>query len=113
MQTKHDSSSETMLLTYHVKPGQEAAFEKVLSQAWDVYQDGKLVFAKPHIIVRGEDGSNKTRFVEIFTWKSRATPENAPDSVSKIWDQMQSLCETRDGHKGIEGGEVEIVAPKH
>ena len=36
-------------------------------------------------------------------------PEHALDEVKSLWDQEQSMCEARDGHKGIEGGEVQLV----
>jgi hypothetical protein len=45
----------------------------------------------------------------MFTWASHAAPEHAPDSIKKIWEQEQSLCEARNGHEAIQGGEVELV----
>ena len=104
------SDPETVLVTYHVKPGKEAEFQAVLSRAWQVYRAERLVFAKPHIIVRDTEGGDKTRFVEIFTWVSHAAPDHAPAAVKELWAQEQSLCEARSGHGGIEGGEVEILA---
>jgi hypothetical protein len=101
---------ETVLVTYHVQAGKEAEFNSVLSRAWQLYVEDQFVFAKPHVIVRETEGGDKTRFVEIFTWKSHAIPEHAPEAVKTIWQQEQSLCEARHGHTGIEGGEVEIVA---
>jgi hypothetical protein len=101
---------ETVLVTYHVQAGKEAEFNTVLSHAWRLYVENHFVFAKPHIIVRDTEGGGNTRFVEVFTWKSHAIPEHAPESVKTIWQQEQTLCEARNGHSGIEGGEVEIVA---
>ena len=110
---KKVSDGETVLITYRVKPGSEAEFEQVLAEAWKTYRAEKLVFASPHIITSDKDGGGKPRFVEIFTWVSPSAPDHAPDSVKKIWAQMMSLCEKRDGHGGLEGGEVEIVgSPK-
>jgi len=106
---KNSSGSETVLITYRVKAGDEAEFEQVLSQAWKIYRQEHLVFAQPHLIVRDKETGGKTRFVEIFTWVSQDAPDHAPDAVKKIWDKMLSLCEKRDGHGGLEGGEVEIV----
>ena len=100
---------ETVLITYHVKSGKEAELQAVLWRAWQIYRTEHLVFAEPHIILRDTEG-DKTRFVEIFTWVSHAAPEHAPDAVTTIWEQEQSLCEGRGGHGGIEGGEVEILA---
>jgi len=64
------------------------------------------VLSQPHVVVEGPDGDGKKRFVEIFTWVSHTAPYHAPDSVKKLWDQMQTCCEPRDGHPGIDGGEV-------
>ena len=113
---KNDSAkadTETVLVTYHVKPGKEAEFQAVLSQAWEIYRKEQLVFTEPHVIVQASEGDNKTRFVEIFTWVSHATPEHAPDAVKAIWNQEQALCEARDGHGALEGGEVYLLAPVH
>jgi len=104
------SDPETVLVTYHVKPGKEAEFQAVLSRAWQVYRTEHLVFAEPHIIVRDTEEGGKPRFVEILTWVSHSAPEHALDAVKTLWEQEQSLCEARNGHGGIEGGEVEIVA---
>ena len=112
--TRHDSTntkSETVLVTYHVKPGKEPELQAVLLRAWNDYRRDGLVFAEPHILVREADGGGKTRFVEVFTWVNRATPEHAPDSVTTIWKQEESLCEARNGHYGIEPNEVELIVP--
>ena len=101
---------ETVLVTYRVKSGSEAEFQSVLSHAWHVYRSEHLVFAEPHIVVRDTEDGGKARYVEIFTWVSHAAPEHAPDSVKAIWKQEHSLCEERNGHSGIEGGEVEFLA---
>jgi hypothetical protein len=108
---KSDSDTETVLITYRVKAGSEAEFEQVLSEAWKIYRQEHLVFAQPHVIVRNKDKNDKPRFVEIFTWVSHDAPDYAPDSVKKVWAKMMSLCEKRDGHGGLEGGEVEIIQP--
>jgi len=107
-----ESSPETVLVTYRVKPGKEQQLAATLSRAWDIYRKERLVFAQPHVIIREREEGDKHRFIEIFTWVSHDAPDQAPDSVKNIWDQMQLVCETRDGHKGLEGGEVEILVPK-
>ena len=103
---------ETVLVDYRVKPGQEAQFEVILNRAWRMYRKEHLVFAAPHVIVKSVDAEGKTRFVEILTWVSHTAPEHVLDEVKSIWDREQSMCEVRNGHKGIEGGEVEIVVGK-
>lgn len=105
-------SPETVLITYHVKPGKEADLEDILRRAWEVYQREHLVFADPHLIVRDKESGDKTIMVEVFTWVSHSAPDHAPDSVKALWSEMQAACEARDGHGGLEGGEVELVVPK-
>ena len=109
---QNHTSSETVLVTYRVKPGKEQQLAATLSRAWDIYRKERLVFVQPHVIIREREEGDKHRFIEIFTWVSHNAPDHAPDSVKNIWDQMRLVCETRDGHKGLEGGEVEILVPK-
>ena len=114
--TTHRSSAkrvpETVLVTYHVKPGKEAEFQAVLSRAWEVYRREHFVFAEPHIVVQDTEDGSKPRFVEVFTWVSRSIPGHAPESVKTIWKQEESLCEKRSEHNGIEPGEVELLVPR-
>ena len=63
--------------------------------------------SEPHVIIRDHQSDGKTRFMEIFTWVSHAAPEPAPASVPAVWNQELSLCEARNGHPALEGGEVE------
>lgn len=104
------ADSETVMVTYHVQPGKEAEFEVLLKHAWDVYRAEHLVYSDPHVIVRDSDGEDKTKFVEIFTWSQ--SPDHPPAGVLSVWKQEQSLCESRNGHRGIEGGEVNLVTGK-
>ena len=101
------ADSETVMVTYHVQPGKEAEFQALLAHAWEVYRGEQLVYAEPHTVVRVSEDGDKARFIEIFTWVK--SPDHAPDSVQAVWKQEQSLCEARNGHRGIEGGEVELV----
>ena len=106
----HFAKPETVLVSYHVQPGREAELEAALHKAWHIYREGRLVYPKPHVIVREtEDG--KPRYIEIFTWIDRRTPEHAPAQVTEIWKQEESLCEKRGGHYGIEPAEVQLIAP--
>ena len=105
------SQPETVLITYHVKPGRESDLETVLQHAWKIYREQHLVFERPHVIVRDTDGPDKSRVVEIFTWVSHSAPDHAPEAVKSAWNEMHDLCEARDGHGGLEGGEVEMWEP--
>jgi hypothetical protein len=113
--TTHQASGakddpETVMVTYHVLTGKEAEFERLLMHAWDIYRGGHLVYAAPHVIVRDTEDGDRTKFVEIFTWIN--SPDHPSESVLAIWKQEQSLCEARDGHRGIEGAEVEQITGK-
>ena len=102
---------ETVMITYHVKPDKEAEFEDALVRAWELYRKEDLVIAGSHTVVRSQESGDKTRVTEIFSWVSHDVPDHAPESVKKIWDELQSLCEARDGHGALEGGEVELLTP--
>ena len=102
---------ETVLVTYHVKSGKEKEFQDVLARVWEIYRREHLVLAQPHVLIRDKETGDETRFVEIFTWVSHSAPEHVPDSVKTIWGEMQSLCEARGGHNGLEGGEVDLLTP--
>lgn len=98
------------MVTYHPKAGSEAQFQAVLAQAWQVYQSEHAVLAEPHVIVRATEDGDKARFVEIFTWSK--SPDHPSDAVKAIWKQEMALCEARDGHAAIQGGEAELVVGK-
>ncbi len=103
---------ETVIVTYHVKAGQETQLQNALARAWAIYQkEGMVSAAQPHVIIRDKESGGQTRFIEIFTWASHAKPEHAPESVKTIWNEMQSCCEPRDGHLGLDGGEVDLLVP--
>jgi hypothetical protein len=101
--------SETVLITYHPATGKDAELEGALKHAWQVYQADRLVYDQPHVLVR-DTGGGETRFIEIFTWIK--APENPSPDISAIWRQEQALCEARGGHRGIDGGPVEVVPEK-
>lgn len=104
------SDSETVAVTYHVRPGKEAEFRRVLKHAWEVYRSEHLVLARPHIVVADTEDGGKPVFLEILTWISSSTPEDPPASVKAVWQQEESLCERRDGRDGIEPEQVKLVA---
>lgn len=107
---KAHPASETVLITYYPMPGKDMQLEATLAHAWQVYEKNHLVYSEPHTTVRGNEGEGKSYYVEIFTWKQ--PPEHPPMDVNTVWGQEQALCEARDGHKGIEGGPVDVVPAK-
>ena len=101
--------AETVITTFRVKAGKEADFARAHAKAWPAYQKAEMVLSEPHIVLRGKDASGKTYFVEILSWKSHETPDHAPTEVQAIWQDLEALCEARDGHSGIEFPEVTVV----
>lgn len=104
--------TETVYTTFYVTPGKEDEFWKVLERAWPTYYKHGMVLKSPHLILRGADDSGRPYFIEILTWKDHEAPDHAPADVQAIWDQMNVLCERRDGHRRIEFYEVKVVEPK-
>ena len=86
--------------------------QQVLERAWKIYTAEHLVFPETHTLLLDRSVSGKPRIIESFTWVSHTAPDHTPDSVKEIWNQMQALREARDGHDGLEGGEVEMIGPK-
>jgi hypothetical protein len=104
--------TETVYTTFYVIKGKEDEFWKVLERAWPTYDKHGMVLESPHLILRGADDAGRPYFIEILTWKDHDAPDHAPADVLAIWDEMNKLCERRDGHRRIEFYEVKVVAPK-
>ena len=106
--TKH-FEPEPVLIIYHVKRGSEKELESLLAQAWGLYQRNHMVFHQPHVCVRVREDGNNVRFVEVFTWVSYFATEHPPDSVNKLWHQMELLCEERHGNRAVEVRQAELL----
>lgn len=103
------SGTETVISTYRVRAGKEAEFARIHAQAWPAYRRFGLVAETPHLVLQGVDDAGKTYFVEILTWKDHEAPDHASPEIRALWAQLESLCEPRLGHRGIEFPEVRIV----
>ncbi len=103
-----DSKPETVITTFHVKDGKDAEMSKLIQRAWNTYDKFGMVLPQPNIIAHGIDDAGKLFFIEILSWKNHDAPDNAPAEVQAIWAEMETLCEKRDGHRGIEFHEVHI-----
>jgi hypothetical protein len=100
---------ETVMVTFHAKPGAETQLARVIADHWKTASDLKLVTSSPHLTLRGTEEGNKTYFVEVFTWRDSAIPDSAPPAIQKIWAQMNSLVESRGSHPGLAFEEVAVV----
>lgn len=105
-----DSETETVLSTFRPRAGKEDELLKTMNQNWSTLRRLGLVLEEPHLILRGKDDSGKTIFVEILTWRDHEAADHVPAEVQAIWNQLQALVENRDGHRGIEFPEFEIVS---
>jgi hypothetical protein len=104
-------SPETVVVTYHVKPGSEAAMEKLLREDhWPMLRRNGFVRESPHVLVKCVEDGGKPCFREVLTWRDHETPDNAPPEVHAVWDRMQTLVEKR-GADSIEIEEVELLVP--
>lgn len=98
---------ETVLVTYHAKPGSEAALAGAIAKQWATATRLKLVLETPHTLVRGDE-KGKTYFVEIFTWRDANIPDHAPAAIQSIWSQMNQLVEARGSQPGIDFAAVSV-----
>src|SRR5437016_2974449 len=101
---------ETVMVTYHAKPGAQDELARVLARHWATARELNLVLAAPHVMVRGLEDGNKTYFVEIATWRDESIPDAAPAPILAIWAEMHKLVEPRGGRPGIDFIEVAVVA---
>jgi hypothetical protein len=100
---------ETVMVTYHAKPGSEDELARVLAEHWSTAKRLGLVSTEPHVVVRSAEAGRPVDFVEIFTWRDASIPDNAPEPIRAAWDRMNKLVESRGGHPGIEFAEVKVV----
>ncbi|MEP7351914.1 MAG: hypothetical protein ABI824_01650 [Acidobacteriota bacterium] len=101
MRAQGASQPETVMVTFHVKPGREAELQKVIARHWTSVVARKMVLPTPHVTLRGTEDGDKTYFVEIFTWRDAQVPDTAPAGITDIWNQMNQLVEARGGKDGL------------
>jgi hypothetical protein len=102
------SGPETILATYRVKPSQMEAFLQLMPPYWAALRSTGLVVAEPHVLLRGAD-HGKPIVVEVFSWKDHDAPEHVPAAIQGYWDKFNGMVEDRDGHRGIEFPEMNLV----
>jgi hypothetical protein len=99
---------ETVLATFHAKPGAEAALAKVIADHFATARQLNLVLAEPHVTMRMSEG-DKTALVDIFTWRDGSIPDHAPPAIQAIWTEMAKLTEPRGGKPAIDIVPVALV----
>jgi hypothetical protein len=105
----HDDDPETVMITFRPKAGAEAELAQVIADHWVTAKKLNLVHSEPHVTVRTKEAAGKATFVDIFTWRDRDIPDNAPPAIQKIWEAMGRLTETREGRPGIDIKEVALA----
>ena len=101
---------ETVVITFHAKPGAEAELARVIEKHWTVARKMKLVQDAPHLTLRHMEGGNRIGFTDIFTWRDGGIPDHAPAAIQAIWAEMNQLVESRGGEPGLGIASVEIVS---
>jgi len=102
--------TETVVITFHARPGAESELARVIEKHWNVAREMKLVNDAPHLTLRGTEEGDRVRFTDIFTWREAESPDHAPPAIQAIWAEMGRLVESRGGKAGIEIAEGEIVS---
>ena len=98
------SRPETVICTYRVKPGHEAAFTKLLEQHWPTLRERGLATDRRPQHFAGADDDGRPLFVEIFEWVDGEAPEKAhhDEAVMAVWGPMDELTEARGGRPNME-----------
>ncbi len=99
---------ETVIATFHAKPGAEAALAKVIADHFATARQLNLVLAEPHVTMRMSEG-DKTALVDIFTWRDGSIPDKAPPAILAIWTEIARLTEPRGGKPAIDIVQVALV----
>lgn len=84
---------KAVIVTYIVKKGHEAEFEKTLRKHWKALRGENLTTQQNPFLLK--DPESPTVYKEIFEWKSRDSFQKAHESaqVQKIWKKMVELTE--------------------
>ena len=99
---------ETVIITYQVKADAATALLQVIAKHWRVASSMHLVRSSPHVVVQGGDKA-KRYIVEVLTWRDGSVPDNAPDAITRLWQEMSQYVETRDGRPGIDFSPVNVL----
>ena len=94
---------ETVMITLHPKAGAEQALADVIARHYDTVRRLDMLQAgAAHLTLRGADEGDQPYFVEILTWRDGSVPDTAPTTVRAIWNEMQTLVESRAGRPGLD-----------
>jgi hypothetical protein len=79
-----------VLCIYRVKPGQDAAFRKLLDKHGPALKKAGLTGVKPPTIWRSATREGKTVFIEMMQWKDGSSAQAAHQmpEVMAVWEPM-------------------------
>ena len=97
-----ESEPETVLVTYHVKDGQQAQMESIIRKQWAALRRLDVVEEQPHLLLRGVEDGGKPVYAEVFAWKTADSADHLPAEIQTLWKLMNSLVESRSGRPGID-----------
>jgi hypothetical protein len=100
---------ETVMATFRPKAGAEAELKAVIAAHWDTTRRLNLVLPEPHVTLELKDETRAPYYVDVFTWRDRDIPDDAPEEIQKIWNDMNRLTAPRAGRPGLEIREVKRV----
>jgi hypothetical protein len=102
---------ETVMITLRPKPGAERALAQTIARHYETARRLNLLREDtPHLTLRAKGDQDTTYFVDIFTWRDAAVPDNAPREIQAIWKEMNALVEMRGGRPALDIVPVEPVA---
>ena|SRR5215472_1263424 len=96
------SNAQTVICTYHVKPGKEAEFQRILAKHWPALHKAGLVTDDRPLHYKGlksdrpdKHGGDERTFVEIYAWKDEQASGKAHQSpeIMAVWEPMGALCD--------------------
>jgi hypothetical protein len=103
---------EHIISFYFPKEGSEEALQAAILENFATMSKLDVIFPSPRILLRGKDAKGRPYFVSVFTWRSASIPDNAPPEIRKNWAKLESLVEPRDGRRGIDFDEVDMIPVK-
>jgi hypothetical protein len=95
----------TSIARYRVKPDSVDEFLEIVDRHWTTLRDIELVTDRePEVYVGTERETGGPVVVEVFDWASEDASGRAHTHplVSKVWEAMGPLCESRNGATSME-----------
>lgn len=98
------TKANIVVCTYHVRPGQEDAFEGLLKNHLPTLVRLGLTNNQPAMSLKSVDEERRSTYVQIFEWANAEAAERAHEvpAVIAIWEPMATMCELRNGRPAMD-----------